>query len=33
VVVLKDGLVAGTFGRERFCDAGELAAVYQTMAR
>jgi putative ABC transport system ATP-binding protein len=33
VVVLKDGRVSGEFGRDRFKDAGELAAVYQTLAR
>jgi putative ABC transport system ATP-binding protein len=33
VVVLRDGLIAGEFGREQFADATELAARYQTLAR
>src|SRR4051812_15758488 len=33
VVVLRDGLIAGEFGRDTFTDAGELASRYQTLAK
>jgi putative ABC transport system ATP-binding protein len=33
IVVLRDGQIAGEFGRDNFNDAGELASRYQTLAK